>query len=683
MKKNIHVIAVVVYIVVAAFAILISTRQIFNRETLSTLSQAARIKELEFFSNLDGELRLATKMAKSPLISRYMQNPSDQELFSLAMEEIKSYEQAFKSKSSFSIADADLLYYSDCKYLYTLDKSDPANSWFDSCLALKEDYTFMVSYDIALKKSMLWVDAIVRDGAGRGIGLAGTGVDLSDFVDMMYGNLQPGITMYFYNQDSEITGATDTKLLEDKVPITEKLPGIANLERFPQETQFHTAGEGIYALTPIPSVAWTMALFVPYTTGAFFAHALLPAVIAVLGFAVLMTVIIMRRFMMPLHLIQQTISDIAEGNADLTRRIVSSKGSLRIVTEIGNGFNSFIMKLQEIIITVKDSKGRLFDSAEELRGCIMNTASSVSQIDAHIGDMDSNIGEQTASVSQTASAVNQISANIESLNKMILTQTQSVSDASAAVEEMLGNINSVDNSISRLSSSFGLLEESTNTSVSKQDEVNSRIEEIKNQSEMLQDANLTISSIAEQTNLLAMNAAIEAAHAGEAGKGFSVVADEIRKLSETSSEQSQTISRQLGTIQSSISEIADVSHVSQESLRSVAQNINDTNVLVQQIAEAMDEQKEGSRQIMLALSALKDNSAEVKSASEEMAAGNKSILKEMQNLQDSSQSMKDRMSEMSGDAKTITRASETLKELAGQMDNSISKISGEIDLFHV
>ncbi|MDR0474814.1 MAG: methyl-accepting chemotaxis protein, partial [Treponema sp.] len=293
----------------------------------------------------------------------------------------------------------------------------------------------------------------------------------------------------------------------------------------------------------------------------------------------------------PITKVVNTLKAISEGEGDLTQSItVHSKdeiGSLALY------FNRTMEKIRNLVGTIKYKINGLNHTSYELSVNMSNTSAAVQQISSHLDKMKSLMLRQEDGAVEAGKAVGDIKGNIDKLRKMIEQQTDSVNMSSSAIEEMTANIHSVTQTLVENSKNVNKLTEASENGRTGLQTVAQEIQEIARDSEGLLEINSVMNNIASQTNLLSMNAAIEAAHAGEAGKGFAVVADEIRKLAESSGEQSKTTADMLKKIKASIDNITKSSDEVLARFGAIDASVKTVSVHEQNILYSMEEQEIG------------------------------------------------------------------------------------------
>ena len=321
----------------------------------------------------------------------------------------------------------------------------------------------------------------------------------------------------------------------------------------------------------------------------------------------------------PLDSIKNALQDIAEGEANLTKRLTEVRGNE--FGEVAHWFNVFIARLQNVFRQLSENSAQLSRAAEE-------TSKISDRADAGALQQKDLTDTMADSVHRVTQQVADVSRNAETGSAASAAADTEAQKSRQVIDESIHSIQGLATQINAAASVVQQLADDTN-----------RIDGVLS----------VIADIADQTNLLALNAAIEAARAGEQGRGFAVVADEVRKLAERTTHSTHEIREMVVRIKEGTSRAVDAMEAGKSSSEVGVRYANQAQAVIDGIMQSITRISQLNAQISVAaqeqtraVSAISDNindvvgnanqTAEVSRQTSQASEGLEHLATQMQHL---------------------------------------------------
>ena len=166
------------------------------------------------------EVSLAETLAGSQAIRDWALSEDDETLKRRGIAELEHFRQSFADRSYFFVIDRSGNYYfNDAANAYAGDQlryavspGNPRDAWYFSTRALGEGCHLNVDNDANLRVTKVWMNCVIREGRNV-LGVLGTGIDLTDFIQEVVNVPQVGVTSMFVDRMGQVQAHRDENLV--------------------------------------------------------------------------------------------------------------------------------------------------------------------------------------------------------------------------------------------------------------------------------------------------------------------------------------------------------------------------------------------------------------------------------------------------------------------------------------
>ncbi|WXR62957.1 methyl-accepting chemotaxis protein [Peptostreptococcaceae bacterium AGR-M142] len=535
------------------------------------------------------------------------------------------------------------------------DDYDPrTRGWHESAMA-SNDLIWTTPYISASTGRLVVTPAVkVYDYDGNVVGVVGASLDLTDVAKRISALKlgENGTTVVIDANNKYVVHPDESKLNQE--PEGVNIEALRSMEQ-DKVISYKVEGESMERIAVykhIEGVDWLLSTTAELSEieddlrGISF-NTILIIIIAVIVGGII-SILFSLKITTPIKNLVDTMALVRQGDFTVDVKVESNDE----IGKLSEAFNYMIVNIRDLIESIKDVGSRLHHSSSHLASVSQETSESSSQVAKTVEEIAIGASDQAADGEKAVIEANELESRFKELSKSSLDMSNKASHVMDINKDGVRIVNELKEKNSKTNQSNEKVNIAVSNLDSKSQEISSILE--------------TIKSIAEQTNLLALNASIEAARAGEAGKGFAVVAEEIRKLAESTSDSTQTISNIVSDIQNESKNTVDI-------MEEVKTIFKDQNISVEEAISAFENIKLAVEDISEKISDMTDIVNTVEESKEKIVSSIENMSAVSQETAASVEEVTATMEEQSASVEQVANSAVDLNNISNTLDEQISK----------